>query len=366
MSNHLCRKLLKNELLYNYVKDGLGNVIWIEKDAKVIVEYKYDAFGNCTENIIDSTHKIASINPFRWKSHYYDTETKMYYINGRYYDPEVGQYLDCQDIENILAGSKTINGLNRNAISVDNPISAVTNTSSIYTSSQLSPDPTFDGNEGKSWWERNWKSFVKWALFAIVLITSLALMCFGGPAAAAFGYGMFMTGLKASISGAIIGGIIGGIMSAVHGNSFWEGAIKGAIDGAVNGFTTGALLFCASQAVSAIANRISAANTPVPKTANQIGQEGENYIKQATGLEKNTKLYTKTLSNKNRIPDFIDIDNGVLIESKNVAYQGMTKQLKDYVQIAKDYGYKMELYVRQGTKLSSKIDKFIQIKYFPW
>ena len=55
------------------------------------------------------------------------------------------------------------------------------------------------------------------------------------------------------------------------------------------------------------------------------------------------------------------------IESKNVAKQGLTKQLKDYKQIAQDKGLKMQLYVRQDTKLSKSLLKSgIEILRFPW
>lgn len=34
--------------------------------------------------------KFGNINPFRWKSFYYDVETGLYYANGRYYKVECG------------------------------------------------------------------------------------------------------------------------------------------------------------------------------------------------------------------------------------------------------------------------------------
>ena len=39
------------------------------------------------------TH-IANINPFRYRSYYYDTETKLYYLQSRYYNPEVGRFVN--------------------------------------------------------------------------------------------------------------------------------------------------------------------------------------------------------------------------------------------------------------------------------
>ena len=78
-----------------------------------------------------------------------------------------------------------------------------------------------------------------------------------------------------------------------------------------------------------------------------------------TGMNKNNNLI------ENRIPDFID--KKVLIESKNVARQGLTQQLLDYMKIARDRGIPMQLYVRKATVLSEALKvSGIIIKYFPW
>ncbi|MCL2632578.1 MAG: RHS repeat-associated core domain-containing protein, partial [Coriobacteriia bacterium] len=37
---------------------------------------------------------IGELNPFRYRGYYYDSETGLYYLNARYYDPEVGRFLN--------------------------------------------------------------------------------------------------------------------------------------------------------------------------------------------------------------------------------------------------------------------------------
>lgn len=61
---------------------------------------------------------MAGINPFRWKGFYLDTETGWYYIDGRYYDPAIGQYIDADLPENLLLNAGLINGLNRYGITI--------------------------------------------------------------------------------------------------------------------------------------------------------------------------------------------------------------------------------------------------------
>ncbi len=43
--------------------------------------------------------KIASINPFRYRSYYYDSETGLYYLQSRYYDPAVGRFVNSDQPE---------------------------------------------------------------------------------------------------------------------------------------------------------------------------------------------------------------------------------------------------------------------------
>ena len=54
---------------------------------------------------------IATINPFRYKEYYYDSETDLYYLQSRYYNATVGRFLNSDDIENIeyLNGSLDLN-----------------------------------------------------------------------------------------------------------------------------------------------------------------------------------------------------------------------------------------------------------------
>ncbi len=65
-------------------------------------------------------YTIANLNPFRYRGYYYDTETKFYYLQSRYYDPEVGRFISQDSIE--YADPETINGLNLYAYCGNNPV----------------------------------------------------------------------------------------------------------------------------------------------------------------------------------------------------------------------------------------------------
>ena len=54
-------------------------------------EYAYDAYGNCA--VLIDEGGLASLNPFRYRGYYFDSETGLYYLNARYYDPRIGRFL---------------------------------------------------------------------------------------------------------------------------------------------------------------------------------------------------------------------------------------------------------------------------------
>ena len=65
-----------------------------------------DAWGNHkvldaagTENTSDDF--IGNINPIRYRGYYYDTETNLYYLISRYYDPEIGRFINNDSIDYI-------------------------------------------------------------------------------------------------------------------------------------------------------------------------------------------------------------------------------------------------------------------------
>ena len=78
-----------------------------------MVYYEYDAWGNhavVDANGNDVTSGIGVLNPFRYRGYYYDTETELYYLQTRYYDPELGRFISQDSLE--YADPAAINGLN--------------------------------------------------------------------------------------------------------------------------------------------------------------------------------------------------------------------------------------------------------------
>ena len=102
-----------------------------------MVKYVYDVWGNHrvlnpngTENI--STRFVGNVNPIRYRSYYYDTETGLYYLNARYYDPEVCRFISPDDISYL--DPETIGGTNLYAYCNNNPVMNIDPTGQFFVS----------------------------------------------------------------------------------------------------------------------------------------------------------------------------------------------------------------------------------------
>ena len=79
---------------YYFQKNLQGDIIRICNClGETVTEYAYDAWGIITSITGSMASTIGRMNPFRYRGYYYDTETGWYYLNARYYDPNVGRFL---------------------------------------------------------------------------------------------------------------------------------------------------------------------------------------------------------------------------------------------------------------------------------
>ena len=55
-----------------------------------------NGYACCVE--FPNAEHIAHINPFRYRSYYYDTDTSLYYLQSRYYDPQTGRFINADSV----------------------------------------------------------------------------------------------------------------------------------------------------------------------------------------------------------------------------------------------------------------------------
>ena len=109
-----------NGIYYYYVHNGQNDVIrLIDGDNNTVVEYAYDSWGrqiSCTGSLAST---LGNLNPFRYRGYVYDAETGLYYLQTRYYDPEVSRFINA-DI--YVSTGQGVLGHNMYAYCGNNPV----------------------------------------------------------------------------------------------------------------------------------------------------------------------------------------------------------------------------------------------------
>ena len=117
--------------VYAYVYDGNGNItdlvrvrqlrnLWTYSDATPVAHYEYDAYGNilsetCSDN-------AAKYNPIKYKGYYYESDTKMYRLDSRYYDPLIGRFLNADDPSLLIESPSALTDKNLYSYCDNNPV----------------------------------------------------------------------------------------------------------------------------------------------------------------------------------------------------------------------------------------------------
>ncbi|MDE5964019.1 MAG: hypothetical protein K2G65_01290, partial [Eubacterium sp.] len=115
-----------NQNQYYYLTNPSGDIVGItDSKCDLIATYTYDEWGKllsiktAEENNADQL-KVAETNPLRYRGYYYDNETGYYYLQSRYYDPDLGRFISADNFSYINQN----NPLNINAYSYcwNNPV----------------------------------------------------------------------------------------------------------------------------------------------------------------------------------------------------------------------------------------------------
>ena len=65
---------------------------------------------------------LGVLNPFRYRGYVYDTESGLYYVSSRYYDPEIGRFINADDVD-LLGANGDFASLNLFVYCGNNPVS---------------------------------------------------------------------------------------------------------------------------------------------------------------------------------------------------------------------------------------------------
>lgn len=87
---------------YFYTRNAQNDITGlIDENGVSVVQYQYDSWGKLLGITGSLASTIGKRNPFRYRGYYYDDETGMYYLQSRYYDPEIKRFICADDIDNV-------------------------------------------------------------------------------------------------------------------------------------------------------------------------------------------------------------------------------------------------------------------------
>ena len=108
---------------YFYLYNGLGDVVGlVDSSNKVVVRYQYNSWGKVTSSEDTSGVSLATLNPFCYRKYVYDSETGLYCLGSRYYDPEVGRFVNADDTDVIFAKPQELYHKNLYVYCYNNPV----------------------------------------------------------------------------------------------------------------------------------------------------------------------------------------------------------------------------------------------------
>lgn len=115
---------------YYYVRNAQDDIIGlVDGGGNYIAHYTYDSWGklinikdNAGNDVTNDTTHVGYKNPYRYRGYRYDNETKLYYLQSRYYNPEWGRFINTDDSSVLLLASGQLLGLNLFAYCLNNPV----------------------------------------------------------------------------------------------------------------------------------------------------------------------------------------------------------------------------------------------------
>lgn len=108
---------------YFYLKNAQGDVTGlVDSSGTQVVAYTYDAWGNILSTTGSMADSLGYTNPLRYRGYFYDTETGLYYVSSRYYNPGIGRFINTDDVD-LLGINGDFASLNLFAYCGNNPVS---------------------------------------------------------------------------------------------------------------------------------------------------------------------------------------------------------------------------------------------------
>ena len=177
-----------------YLYNAHGDVVQLTNtNGQLTKNYNYDAFGN------ERAPKEDDLNPFRYCGEYFDTETGLYYLRARYYDPLIGRFTQEDTHWN--------------------------------TANMIYGDTPQKINEREDTLGLKHYSYAP-QILSVLQAGNLYVYCVNNPIPYVDNGGQFIRAIVGAVTGAIGGGITAFFQGKNIGNAMLAGALGGIISGA--------------------------------------------------------------------------------------------------------------------------------------
>jgi len=106
--------ILDNTAAYLYLKNGQGDITGIvDESGSIILTYSYTAWGKVTYSATDMESMalaatLSNVNPFTYRGYCYDYDIGMYYLQSRYYDPDICRFINADSTDYLGATGTTL------------------------------------------------------------------------------------------------------------------------------------------------------------------------------------------------------------------------------------------------------------------
>ena len=105
---------------YYYVRNGQNDVIaLVDNTGAIVVEYTYSTYGEVLTTTGSLASTIGALNPYRYRGYRYDTESKLYYLQSRYYNPVWGRFINA---DGLVDSSESLLGTNMYSYCQNDPV----------------------------------------------------------------------------------------------------------------------------------------------------------------------------------------------------------------------------------------------------
>ncbi len=122
---------LNNDKTYLYTKNLQGDITSIVNESgNTIITYTYDSWGavDFHPTSVSNMHlayTLYYVSPFAYRGYCYDDDMVLYYLQSRYYSPEMGRFINTDDTQIAIATQGEVLGANLFAYCNNNPVNYV-------------------------------------------------------------------------------------------------------------------------------------------------------------------------------------------------------------------------------------------------